>query len=395
MKLSNNIDARSWDIQTGPLGIISLKGSEEFGNLVNKNIIARRKELIANNDDHVYLSGYLRDSFLISSDCPRFTTGEGKAVLNETIRGYDIYIIADIGNYSCTYKMYDVDQRMSPDDHYQDIKRIIAAIGGKARRISVIMPLLYESRQHKRSARESLDCAIALQELAGLKVDNIITFDAHDPRVQNAIPLISFENLNGHYQFIKKLLQTEKNLKIDNDHMVVVSPDEGGMQKNLYFANILGLDLSIFYKRRDYSNIINGKNPIISHEFMGDDVAGKDVLIADDILASGESILDTLYELRKRNAKRIFVAVTYAQFTTGIEEMNRAYKDGLFTRIYATNLSYRRPELLTMPWYEDVDMSPFMSYLIDTLNHDHSISALIDPSEKITALLDNYRKENP
>jgi ribose-phosphate pyrophosphokinase len=395
MKLSNNMDARSWDIQTGPLGIISLKSSEEFGNLVNKNIIERRKELMANNDDHMYLSGYLRDSFLISSECPRFTTGEGKAVLNESIRGYDIYIIADIGNYSCTYKMYDVEQRMSPDDHYQDVKRIIAAIGGKARRISVIMPLLYESRQHKRSARESLDCAIALQELAHLKVDNIITFDAHDPRVQNAIPLISFENLNASYQFIKKMLQTEKDLKIDSDHMIVVSPDEGGMQKNLYFANILGLDLSIFYKRRDYSAIINGKNPIVSHEFMGDDVAGKDVLIADDILASGESILDTLYELKKRNAKRIFVSVTYAQFTTGIAEMDKAYRDGLFTRIYATNLSYRRPELLKMPWYTDVDMSPFVSYLIDTLNHDHSISSLIDPSEKINTLLENYRKDHP
>jgi len=296
-----------------------------------------------------------------------------------------------VGNYSCRYKMFGQEHSMSPDDHFQDIKRSISAMSGKARRLTVIMPMLYEGRQHKRQNRESLDCAIALQELAQLGVDHVITFDAHDPRVNNAVPLMGFENLQSAYQIIKALLARETDLVVNKSRMLVVSPDEGAMERSLYYANILGLDLSLFYKRRDHSRLVNGKNPIVKHEFLGDDVAGKDVLIIDDILSSGESILDIARELKQRKANRIYIAVTFALFTEGIQEFEEGYNEGLFTRLYATNLTYRREELLKAPWFCDVDMSMFLAYLIDLLNLDQSLNFLFDPSEKIDKLLRSHR----
>ncbi|MDO8549023.1 MAG: ribose-phosphate pyrophosphokinase [Ignavibacteria bacterium] len=374
-------------IPVGPLGIMAMDGSRELCSLINDYIVGWRKDFASNNSEPLLFPGYSRESYLISANCYRFATGEGKAVVNETVRGYDIYIVADVGNYNCRYKMFGMDCPMSPDDHYQDLKRLIAAIGGKARRVSVIMPMLYEGRQHRRISRESLDCALALQELTALGVENIITFDAHDPRVQNSIPLKGFENLRPSYQFIKAMLNNEKGLEIKRDKMLVISPDEGGIERCLYYSNILGLDLGLFYKRRDYTKIVGGRNPIISHEFLGESIDGKDVLIVDDLLSSGESILDICYELKKRKANRIYVAVTFSLFTDGLEEYDKAFKDDIFTKIFSTNLTFRRPELLVSQWYVDVDISKFIAYLIDTLNHDQSISSLMDPSEKIRRIL--------
>lgn len=373
----------------GPLGVISMDGSRELGTLIDNHLLGWRKDYVK-RPDHITFPGYLRDSYLISASCFRFSTGEGKSVINESVRGHDIYILADIGNYSCKFKMFGMDCPMSPDDHFQDLKRIIAAVGGKARRITVIMPLLYEGRQHRKITRESLDCALALQELVDLGVENILTFDAHDPRVQNAIPLKGFENLFPTYQFIKALIHTEKNLTIDKNNMMVISPDEGSMGRSLYYSSMLGLNLGLFYKRRDYSKIVNGRNPIISHEFLGDSVEGKDILIVDDLLSSGESSIDIAKELKCRKANRIYIIVTFALFTEGIEEFNEAYNDGIITKVFSSNLTYRRPELLLSPWYVDVDMSKFLAYLIDTLNHDQSISRLIDPIEKINNLLKKH-----
>lgn len=376
-------------VPLGPLGVISMDGSKELGTLIDNHLTGWRKDY-AKTPVHITFPGYLRDSYLISANCFRFSSGEGKSVINESVRGHDIYILADVGNYSCKYKMFGMDCPMSPDDHFQDLKRIIAAIGGKARRITVIMPLLYEGRQHRKIARESLDCALALQELEGLGVENILTFDAHDPRVQNAIPLKGFENLFPTYQFIKALLNTEHNLTIHKNNMMVISPDEGSMGRSLYYSSMLGLNLGLFYKRRDYSRIVNGRNPIINHEFLGDSVEGKDILIVDDLLSSGESSIDIAKELKRRKANRIYIIVTFALFTEGIEEFNEAYNQGIITRVFSTNLTYRRPELLASPWYTDVDMSKFLAYLIDTLNHDQSISPLINPIEKIKSLLDKH-----
>lgn len=375
----------------GPLELVALQSSSELGDMINGHLLERRKEFVAENPQHISFPGFLRESYLVSSNCYRFATGEGKAVINETVRGHDIFILADIGNYSCKFKMFGMECPMSPDDHFQDVKRVIAAIGGKARRLTVIMPMLYEARQHRRTSRESLDCAIALQELQSLGVDNILTFDAHDPRVQNAIPLIGFENLHPAYQIIKGLLQNEKGLSIDRSSMLIVSPDEGGMERCLYYSSVLGLDLAMFYKKRDYTRVVNGRNPIIKHEFLGDSVKGKDVLVLDDIISSGESVIDIARELKRRKANRIYIAVSFALFTDGLEMFNEAYKQGIFTRVYATNLTYRKEELKKSPWYRDVDMSKFIAYLIDTLNHDQSISPLIDPSEKIKALLNKQR----
>ena len=376
-------------VPLGPLGVISMDGSRELGTLIDNHLSGWRKDY-AKSPDHITFPGYYRDSYLISASCFRFSTGEGKSVINESVRGHDIYILADIGNYNCKFKMFGMDCPMSPDDHFQDLKRIIAAIGGKARRITVIMPLLYEGRQHRKIARESLDCALALQELIDLGVENILTFDAHDPRVQNAIPLKGFENLFPTYQFIKALIHTEKNLTIDKNKMMVISPDEGSMGRSLYYSSMLGLNLGLFYKRRDYSKIVNGRNPIINHEFLGDSVEGKDILIVDDLLSSGESSIDIAKELKRRKANRIYIIVTFALFTEGIEEFNEAYANGIITKVYSSNLTYRRPELLSAPWYVDVDMSKFIAYLIDTLNHDQSISHLINPIEKINALLEKH-----
>lgn len=376
-------------VPLGPLGIISMDGSKELGTLIDNHMVKWRKEY-AKASDHVTFPGYLRDSYLISTDCFRFSSGEGKAVVNESVRGHDVYLIADVGNYNCKFKMFGQDCPMSPDDHFQDLKRIISAIGGKARRITVIMPLLYEGRQHRKITRESLDCALALQELERLGVDNIITFDAHDPRVQNAIPLKGFENLYPTYQFIKALLRNETNLNLNKNKMLIISPDEGSMGRCLYYSSMLGLNLGLFYKRRDYSKIVNGRNPIIKHEFLGDSVEGKDILIVDDLLASGESVLDIAHELKRRKARNIYVIVTFALFTDGIEEFNQAYEKGIIKKVFSTNLTYRRESVLQAPWYLDVDMSKFIAYLIDTLNHDQSISHLINPLDRIQALLEGH-----
>lgn len=376
-------------VSLGPLGVISTDGSKELGTLIDNHLLGWRKDY-AKSPDHITFPGYLRDSYLISSSCFRFSSGEGKSVINESVRGHDIYILTDVGNYNCKFKMFGMDCPMSPDDHFQDLKRIIAAIGGKARRITVIMPLLYEGRQHRKIARESLDCALALQELEKLGVENILTFDAHDPRVQNAVPLKGFENLFPTYQFIKALLNNEKNLTINKDKMMIISPDEGGMGRSLYYSSMLGLNLGLFYKRRDYSKIINGRNPIINHEFLGDSVEGKDIIIVDDLLSSGESCIDIAKELKRRKANRIYVIVTFALFTEGIDEFNQAYSEGIITRVFSTNLTYRRKELLAAPWYVDVDMSKFLAYLIDTLNHDQSISHLMNPIDKIKNLLEEH-----
>lgn len=379
-------------IPFGTLGIISMESSKELGNLVNDYLVQWRNETKGDDLSSLLFPGYTRDSYLISSSCSRFSSGEGKAVINDSVRGYDLFIISDIFNYSIRYKMFGMDVPMSPDDHYQDIKRVISAVSGKAARINLIMPMLYEGRQHKRMSRESLDCAIALQELARLGVENIITFDAHDPRVQNAIPLKGFENVFPNYQIIKALLNSEKDLVVDRSKMMIVSPDEGGINRSLYYSNILGLDLGLFYKRRDYSRIVNGRNPIVSHEFLGDSVEGKDILIVDDMLSSGESTLDIAKELKRRKANRIYIATTFALFTEGLDEFNSYYEQGIITKVLSTNLTYRKPELRAAPWYIDVDMSKFIAYLIDTLNHNQSISSLLDPSEKIRALLQKNKR---
>ena len=379
-------------IPCGPIGLISLCGSQELGNLVDKNLVQQRRYNVENGHVPLHFPSYLRDSYLIDHVTPRFASGEGKAIIRQTVRAHDLFILADISNYNCTYKMYSKDCPMSPDDHFQDIKRIIAAASGKAHRITVIMPLLYESRQHKKSDRESLDCALALQELEHLGVTNIITFDAHDPRVQNAIPLTGFENIMPTYQIIKALLHEIPDLQINKDKMVVISPDEGGMHRSLYFASVLGLDVGMFYKRRDYSRIVNGRNPIVSHEFLGDSVEGKDVLIIDDMISSGDSVIDIAYELKRRNANRIFIATTFGLFTEGTKAFDKCYEEGVITRVFTTNLNYRPAEVLSAPWYVTVDMSKFLSLIIDTLNHDLSISSLLSPSEKIKKILAEYRK---
>ena len=379
-------------IPIAPLGIVSLIGCQSLGEKVDNNLVQQRRFNVENEHIPLHFPAYLRDTYLVDHTTPRFASGEGKAIIRETVRGYDLFILADISNYTVTYNMYGKECPMSPDDHFQDIKRVIAAVGGKARRITVIMPLLYESRQHKRSARESLDCALALQELEHLGVENIITFDAHDPRVQNAIPLSSFENIQPTYQIIKALIKEVPDLEIDKNKMIVISPDEGGMGRSLYFASVLGLDVGMFYKRRDYSRIVNGRNPIVSHEFLGDSVEGKDVLIIDDMISSGESVMDIARLLKAKKARRIFIAVTFGLFTEGVAEFNKCYEEGIIDKVFSTNLNYRPQEVLDAPWYVDVDMSKFLSLIIDTLNHDQSISTLLDPAKKIHALLDKKKE---
>lgn len=374
-----------------PLGIIAMDGCPELGKKVNDYLVKWEKE--PENADQVLLThpGYQNDGFLLDADCPRFSSGEGKGVIRQSVRGYDLYILCDVTNYSKTYRMYGMDVPMSPDDYFQDLKRIIAAEGKKAKRVSVIMPYLYEGRQHRRAARESLDCAMMLQELTTLGIDNIITFDAHDPRVQNAIPHSGFENVMPYYQMLKALLRKLPDLRIDRDHMMIVSPDEGAAGRNIYYATMLGLDMGLFYKRRDYSVVVNGRNPIVAHEYMGESVEGKDVLIADDILATGDSMLDLARELKRRKCGRIFMATTFAMFTNGIEVFKKAYAEGLFDYILATNLSYLRPELREQPWFIEVDMSKYIALIIATLNHDRSISPLLNPLQRIQKLLTRHR----
>ncbi|MBR4360539.1 MAG: ribose-phosphate pyrophosphokinase [Clostridia bacterium] len=380
-------------IPVGPLAIIAMSGCEDMGRKVNAWLQKWNSFQETQDEEFFTNPGPNRDSFLIKTYCPRFGTGESKGVIKESVRGYDIYIIVDVCAYNKTYTMYGMEVPMSPDDHFQDLKRVIAAIGGKAKRINVIMPMLYESRQHKRSARESLDCALALQELQQYGVANIITFDAHDPRVANAVPLIGFENVMPPYQMMKALCRTEKNLAIDKENMMVVSPDEGAMQRNIFYSAVLGLDLGMFYKRRDYTTVINGRNPIVAHEYLGASVEGKDVIVVDDMIASGDSMIDLCKELKKRKANRIFAMATFAFFTSGTEEFDKAYQDGYLTRVIATNLTYRRPEVQSAPWFAEADLSKYIAYIVATLNHDRSLSSLLNPYDKIKRLLARYRAD--
>ena len=379
-------------IPYGTLGIVPLKSCSKMGEKVDDYLVQWREQREHENQSNLAFSGYKRDSYVVSASTPRFGSGEGKGVLNDSIRGYDLYIMVDVCNYSIEYSLCGTTNHMSPDDHYADLKRVIAAAGGKARRINVIMPFLYESRQHKRSGRESLDCALMLQELTAMGVENIITFDAHDPRVHNSIPLKGFESVSCTYQFIKYLLLGVDDLHIDSEHMMVISPDEGGMGRAVYFANVLGLDMGMFYKRRDYTKIVNGRNPIVAHEFLGTNVEGKDVIIIDDMISSGESMIDVASELKKRGASRVFCATTFGLFTNGFDKFDEAYEKGIIDKILTTNLVYQPDELLSKPWYINVDMSKYMALLIDTLNHDSSISNLLSPVERIQQRVKEYNE---
>ena len=379
-------------IPYGTLGIVPLKSCSKMGKKVDDYLVQWREQREHENQSNLAFSGYKRDSYVVSASTPRFGSGEGKGVLNDSIRGYDLYIMVDVCNYSIEYSLCGTTNHMSPDDHYADLKRVIAAAGGKARRINVIMPFLYESRQHKRSGRESLDCALMLQELTAMGVENIITFDAHDPRVHNSIPLKGFESVSCTYQFIKYLLLGVDDLHIDSEHMMVISPDEGGMGRAVYFANVLGLDMGMFYKRRDYTKIVNGRNPIVAHEFLGTNVEGKDVIIIDDMISSGESMIDVASELKKRGASRVFCATTFGLFTNGFDKFDEAYEKGIIDKILTTNLVYQPDELLSKPWYINVDMSKYMALLIDTLNHDSSISDLLNPVDRIQKRVKEYNE---
>ncbi|HHT76745.1 MAG TPA: ribose-phosphate pyrophosphokinase [Clostridiaceae bacterium] len=376
----------------GPIGIIPLKGSIEFSDSVNYFLNKRRSEY----QEHQLISkypGFFRSDYRIDVNNTRFSSGEGKAVITNSVRGHDLFIISDVMNFSCTYKMFGTENNMSPDDHYQDLKRVILACSGKARRINVIMPFLYESRQHKRNARESLDCAFALEEIYNLGVENIITFDAHDERVANAIPTSGFESLSASYQIIKEMFRAIPDLDLSGDKFMIVSPDEGGITRAMYMASVLGVPLGTFYKRRDYTQVVNGRNPIIAHEFLGDSVEGMDILIVDDMISSGDSILDIATEMKNRGARNIYCAVTFGLFTEGIDHFQDAYEKGIISKVFATNLIYRRPELINAPWFYDVNLTKFVALLIDAINHDASLSNLINPTEKIQKLLN--ARNNP
>jgi len=373
-----------------PLKIAALESCRSLAQKVNSHIVEFRKndteELIRRQKDLNY-RGYHKDSYLLKCSCPRFGTGEAKGRYEESVRGSDLFIMVDVCNYSITYTVCGHENHMSPDDHYQDLKRMISAATGKAHRINVVIPFLYEGRQHKRNSRESLDCAIALQELRNMGVNNIITFDAHDPRVQNAIPLNGFDNFQPPYQFIRALLRTEPELTVDNDHLMIIAPDEGAMERAVYFSNVLGIDLGMFYKRRDYSTVINGKNPIVAHEFLGDSLVGKDVIIIDDMISSGGSMLDVAKQMKERGAKHVYVCCTFGLFTDGFDKFDEYYEKGYITRIVTTNLNYRSPELLSKPYYTEADMTKFLAKIIDTLNHDFSVDSINTPTEKIRKLI--------
>ena len=379
------------NIPVGPIGFIPVTGCQELGKKVDDHLVKWRKEAMEDLASDVVFHDYSKDSFIVDAKVPRFGSGEAKGIINESVRGKDIFIMVDVCNYSLTYSLSGNINRMSPDDHFQNLKRVIAAIGGKARRINVIMPFLYESRQHKRSSRESLDCALALQELVRMGVDNIITFDAHDPRVQNAIPLHGFETVRPTYQFVKSLLRKFPDLKIDSEHMMAISPDEGATGRAIYLANVLGLDMGMFYKRRDYSRIVNGRNPIVAHEFLGASVEGKDVIIIDDMISSGDSMLDVAKQLKDRKANRIFAASTFGLFTNGLEKFDEAYEQGILHGVLTTNLIYQTPELLERPWYINCDLSKYIALIIDTLNHDGSISDILEPSGRIQNIVEKYK----
>lgn len=372
----------SCDNRVAPLGILSLSGAKELGSKIEQHLIRWANR-----------AGLDVDSFAIENSCPRFASGDGKGMINSTVRGYDLFFIVDVGNYSCTYNYFGEENRMSPDDHFQDLKRLIQAASGKAYRLNVIMPMLYGGRQHRKSYRESLDCAWALQELQTMGVSNVVSFDAHDPRVQNAVPLMGFDNLMPSYQVLKALFRSFPDISTDRDDFMIVSPDEGGLNRNMYYASVLGVELGMFYKRRDYSRVVGGRNPIIAHEYLGSDVAGKDIFIADDIIASGESMLDIAYNLKKRNAKRIFAYATYDIFTNGLDTFDKAYRDGVVDGVFGSNLTYRTEALKNRPWFYEVDVSKYIAYFISALNHDMSISKLIDPHDKIQALLEKRKLE--
>ena len=390
----NNWNMDLLTVPYAPLGLIAMPGCEELGEKVNAWLMKWYEQQAALEDTPLFsLMGHNRSNFLIEAECPRFGTGEGKGMLRSSVRGYDIYIITDVGAYDVQYKMYGKNVPMSPDDHYQDLKRIIAAVGGRAKRVNVIMPLLYEGRQHRRSTRESLDCALALQELQSMGVSNIITFDAHDPRVQNAVPLIGFDSVKPSYQILKALFRSEVDLHLDSDHMMIVSPDEGAIDRNIFYSSVLGLNMGMFYKRRDYTRIVDGRNPIIAHEYLGESVDGKDIFVSDDILASGESMLDLAKELKKRNAGRIFASATFALFTNGLDAFNRAYEEGLISRVISTNLTYRTPELRNAPWFIEADMSKYIAYITASLNHDRSLSGLLNPYDRIKSLVSRYHEK--
>ena len=375
-------------IPVGQLGIIALPGCEELASKIDKYLVKSRAQKNSEHKNTIAFVGYEKDSYIVDVDFPRFGTGESKAVVKQTVRGYDLFIVCDMFNYGIEYKMYGEYRKMTPDDHYANLKRAISAIAGKARRITVVMPMLYEGRQHKRSSRESLDCAIALQELCNfMGVENIITFDAHDARVQNAIPLSGFENVQTTYQMIKALVKNEETLQIDKDHLMVVSPDEGGMHRCIYYSAVLGVDLGMFYKRRDYSVVVDGRNPIVAHQFLGDNVEGKDIIIIDDMISSGESVIEVSRKLKALKARRIYICTTFGLFCNGLDVFDKAYEEGVFDRVYTTNLVYRMPELANKDWYEEVDLSKYMSLIIDTLNHDGSISGLLNPVDRINKLL--------
>lgn len=384
-----NLDLLENSIPVAPLKLAALPGSMEMAKKVDAYLVQFRKEL-AERRNGVSFSGYSEDSFLIDCECPRFGSGEAKGKINESVRGADLYILVDVCNYSITYKVCGYENHMSPDDHYQDLKRIIAAATGKAHRINVIMPFIYEGRQHKRTKRESLDCALALQELMNMGVSNFITFDAHDPRVMNAIPLGGFDNFMPTYQFLKALLRSVPDLTIDNDHLMIISPDEGAMARAVYFSNVLGVDMGMFYKRRDCSRVVNGRNPIIAHEFLGSSVEGKDVIILDDMISSGDSILDVARQLKQRKAKRIYAAATFGLFTSGLDKFDEAYEEGILNGVLTTNLIYQTPELLSKPYYINCDMSKYLALLIDTLNHDSSIGSILDPADRIQHVVNMY-----
>ncbi len=374
-----------------PLKLMVLNGAANLGNEINNYLVnfRSRADNVYNNDPA--FQGYAEKNYLFHFSTPRFYSGEGKAVLDETVRGKDVFILVDVCNHSLTYTMNGYVNHMSPDDHYQDLKRVIAATNGKAHRINVIMPFLYEGRQHRRTGRESLDCAYAFKELTKMGVSNFITFDAHDPRIQNASPLSGFDNFTAHYQFLRALLHSEKDLKLDKDHIIVISPDEGALDRAIYFSTVIGADTGMFYKRRDYSTIVNGKNPIVAHEFLGNDIESKDIIIIDDMISSGESMIDTARQLKSMNAKHVFICTTFGLFTNGLAAFDQAYADGIFDRVITTNLCYRPPELLTKPYYLEADMSKFLASIIDFLNHDLSIEPVSTPTEKIRRLIKLYQ----
>lgn len=374
-------------IPCGPLGIIAMPGCEAFADKVDQYLVQWRKNQALEHQGSIAFYGYQRETYKINISNPRFGSGESKAVINETVRGYDLYIVTDCFNYSVTYKMYGMTVPKSPDDHYADLKRVISAASSKAKRISVIMPMLYEGRQHKRSSRESLDCAMALQELVNLGVENIITFDAHDQRVQNAIPHKSFENVMPTYQMIKAIVNNIDDLKVDKDHLMVISPDEGAMQRCIYFATQLGVNLGMFYKRRDFTKVVDGRNPIVEHQYLGDPINGKDIIIVDDMISSGESMLEVAKKLKGLGANRIFVCTTFGLFANGLDVFDEAYKNGVFEKVFTTNGVYQTPELLSREWYQSVDLSKYVAYFLDTLNHDMSVSSLLDSSDKIDSIL--------